>query len=58
MKKFHSGGATDELKLVPTGIYGPLKRAEDAIAVLLARGASYNKFIHLGDSQSVKRLPV
>jgi hypothetical protein len=49
MKKFHSGGATDELKLVPTGIYGPLKRAEDAIAVLLARGA-YNKFIHLGDS--------
>src|SRR5579859_6415179 len=31
------GAATDALKRVPTGLYGPLKRAQDAIPVLLAR---------------------
>jgi hypothetical protein len=31
------GGATDTLKRVPTTLDGPLKRAQDAIAVLLTR---------------------
>jgi len=32
---------TDALKRVPTGLYGPLKWAQDAIAVLLARLVHY-----------------
>ncbi len=41
-----AGGNTDALKRVPTGLYGPLKRAEDAIAVLLGGWASNNSFIY------------
>jgi hypothetical protein len=33
----YGGGTTDALNRVPTPIYGPLKRAQDALAVLLAR---------------------
>jgi hypothetical protein len=33
----YGGETTDALKRVPTPLYGPLKRAEDAIAILLAR---------------------
>jgi len=43
------GRATDALKRVPTAEYSPLKRAQDAIAVLLAKSAHLQR-IHTPSS--------
>jgi len=48
------GRATDALKRVPTAEYGPLKRAQDAIAVLLAKSA-HLQLIHTPGTGEVRR---